>query len=152
MKSVLAFDLGSKCGWAFCTERGAAVHSGLILSTPTRFESQGMRGIKFERAVNALFDSFRPAIVVFERVHAHSSTIAAQVWGAYSTILMKICEERGVPFEGYSVQEIKKHATGKGNAKKDIMVIAARRRWPDQDIISDDVADALHIMALGLSK
>ena len=30
-------------------------------------------------------------------------------------------------------------------------IAAAKRRYPEQDIVSDDVADALHIMALGLS-
>jgi crossover junction endodeoxyribonuclease RuvC len=152
VRNVLAFDLGSKCGWAFSAEAGAPVHSGLLVTTPTRFESQGMRAIKFERGINALLDTWRPAIVAFERIHRHTSTIAGQVWGMYSSLLMKICDERDVPYEGYSVQEIKKHATGRGNANKELMIGAASRRWPDQDILTDDVADALHIMALGLSK
>lgn len=152
MKNVLAFDLGSKCGWAFSAEAGAAVHSGLLVTTPTRFESQGMRAVKFERGVVALVDTWKPGLVCFERVHRHSSTIAGQVWGGFSTLLMKICEERGLLYEGYSVQEIKKAATGRGNAKKELMIAAAKRRWPDQDILTDDVADALHIMAIGLNK
>lgn len=152
MNRVLGFDLGSKCGWAFSEKPGAPVHSGLLRTEPTRFESQGMRYIKFERGVRELIAAFHPAVVAFERVHAHSSTIAAQVWGAYSSILMKVCDEHDIPYEGFSVQAIKQHATGKGNANKKLMVAAAERRWPDQDIITDDVADALHVMALGLSK
>ena len=152
MNNVLGFDLGSKCGWAFSAAAGAPVHSGLLNTTPTRFESQGMRAIKFERGINALIATWEPKIVAFERVHRHSSTIAGQVWGMYSSLLMKVCDECGVPYEGYSVQEIKKYATGRGNANKELMIKAATRRWPDQDILTDDVADALHIMALGLSK
>lgn len=152
MNNVLAFDLGSKCGWAHCAAPGSPVSSGLIRTAPTRFESQGMRGVKFEKAVIALLDAYQPRLVAFERVHRHSSTIAAQVWGAYSTLLMKLCDERDITYKGYSVQEIKKHATGKGNASKELMIAAATRRWPDQHIVTDDVADALHIMALGLKE
>jgi Holliday junction resolvasome RuvABC endonuclease subunit len=152
VKKVLAFDLGTKCGWAFSEAPGAPVHSGLIRTDPTRFESQGMRAIKFERAVKELLLAFKPTHVLFERVHAHSSVIAAQVWGSYSSLLMKVCEEAEVTYEGISVQAIKQHATGKGNATKALMVAAAKRRWPEQDIITDDVADALHLLALGLSK
>jgi len=152
MNNVLGFDLGSKCGWAFSASAGAPVHSGLLVTTPTRFESQGMRMIKFARGVTTLIDTWRPGIVCFERVHRHSSTIAGQVWGAYSARLMEICDENDILYEGYSVQEIKKAATGRGNANKELMIEAAKRRWPDQDILTDDVADALHIMALGLSK
>jgi Holliday junction resolvasome RuvABC endonuclease subunit len=152
MKNVLGFDLGSKCGWAFSAGAGEAVHSGLLKTTPTRFESQGMRAVKFEKGVLLLMTTFKPDFVAFEEVRRHSSTIAGQVWGLYSGILMKLCEERGITYAGYGVGTIKKHATGKGNASKELMIGAAEVRWPEQDIITDDVADALHIMALGLTQ
>lgn len=151
MNSVLAFDLGSKCGWAH-SAKGGPVHSGLIKTTPTRFESQGMRAIKFERAVRELLTTFHPGIVYFEEVRRHSSTISAQVWGAYSSLLMKVTDEWGVDYQGVPVGVIKKHATGKGNASKELMIAAAKRRWPEQDVHDDNIADALHIMSLGLSK
>lgn len=111
-----------------------------------------MRAIKFERGVTELLATFKPDLVVFETVHRHTSTISAQIWGSYSMALMKLCEELGITYEGHGVGQIKKHATGKGNASKELLVEAAKRRWPEQDIITDDVSDALHLMSLGLSK
>lgn len=145
---ILALDLGTKCGWAFSEQPGEPMHSGLINSAPTRFESQGMRYIKFETAVRTLLQTWQPRAVAFERVHRHSSTIAAQVWGAYSALLMKLCDEAGIEYTGFSVQAIKQHATGKGNASKQMMIAAAERRFPHQDILTDDVADAIHLLQL----
>lgn len=148
MKRILAFDLGTSAGHASYVD--GLIQSGLIRTQPTRFESQAIRYIKFERAVVALFDVIKPDIVFFERVHRHVSTIASQVYGGYLTTLMVACEKRGVPFEGLSVQAIKKFAVGRGNAPKELMIAAAKKRFPDQEILSDDVADALWIMALGM--
>jgi Holliday junction resolvasome RuvABC endonuclease subunit len=55
------------------------------------------------------------------------------------------CEERKIPYEGIPVATIKKHATGKGNAKKDAMMEAARARWPSVALEDDNHADALWI-------
>lgn len=42
-----------------------------------------------------------------------------------------------------------KYATGKGNASKDAVLAAAVRRYPDIDVSSNDIADAVILMAIG---
>lgn len=42
-----------------------------------------------------------------------------------------------------------KYATGKGNAKKDSVLAAVVRRYPDIDIDGHDIADAVVLMAIG---
>ena len=152
MKTVLGFDLGTKCGWAFGKKAGGLTACGVLRTQPTRFESQGMRYIKFERGVRELIAVYKPDLVVFERVHGHTGTIAAQVYGAYSALLMKQCDEAGIPYEGYTVQQIKKHATTKTNASKALMLGMAKHKYPHLEFETDDAADAAHLTALAISK
>ena len=63
--------------------------------------------------------------------------------------LAAVCLEQGVKCTGFPVQTIKKFMTGKGNATKDEMILAARLRGFDPK--SDDEADAIAIMLLGLT-
>ena len=44
---------------------------------------------------------------------------------------------------------LKKFATGKGNAGKDEMLAAAIRRYPSVEIVDNNVADAMHLAAMG---
>ena len=53
-------------------------------------------------------------------------------------------ELRGVPYEGVPVGTIKRHATGKGNAPKEAMIIAARARGFSP--ADDNEADAIAIL------
>jgi len=61
-------------------------------------------------------------------------------------------EDHQVDYQGFSSTEVKKHFTGKGNAKKDQMIAEAKRRWPTVDIGSDDQADALAVLSLAQSR
>lgn len=62
------------------------------------------------------------------------------------------CEDNGVNYRGYSPMEVKKHATGKGNASKELMVVSAQAKWPGVDITDDNQADALWILDLAASE
>lgn len=138
---ILAIDPGTLCGWAITDQE-----SGVWNLRPARDEGQGKRYLLFERkfaaAVNADVD-----LVVYEDVKRHSGTQAAHVYGGLVAILQKVCEQHGVPYKGIGVSTIKKHATGKGNAKKGAMVQAARRKWGTL-VREDNHADALWIMDL----
>jgi Holliday junction resolvasome RuvABC endonuclease subunit len=59
------------------------------------------------------------------------------------------CKVRKIDAVGLSVTEIKKHATGKGNADKQMMIESAYQRW---GIVTDssDEADSLAILSLAL--
>lgn len=56
-----------------------------------------------------------------------------------------------VSYRGYSPAEIKKHATGKGNAGKPMMLAAAVRKWPDWSG-DDNEADARWLVDLAMKK
>jgi len=58
------------------------------------------------------------------------------------------CGKHGIPYMGVPVGTIKKHATGKGNASKEGMVVAAiENGWQPKD---DNEADALWLLDLVL--
>jgi Holliday junction resolvasome RuvABC endonuclease subunit len=78
-------------------------------------------------------------------VRAHAGVDAAHAYGGALATVSSWCEERGIPYEGIPVATIKKHATGKGNAKKDAMMAAASSRWPSVTLEDDNHADALWI-------
>ena len=55
------------------------------------------------------------------------------------------CTERSLEHVGINTSTVKKRATGKGNAPKPAMLAAARERWPELDVESHDLADALWV-------
>ena len=51
---------------------------------------------------------------------------AAHAYGGFMAHLTAWCEHHNIPYAGVPVGTIKKHATGKGNASKDLMIGAAK--------------------------
>jgi hypothetical protein len=140
--TVLALDLGTKTGWA--TRVGGVVASGVCDLKGSRYEGGGMRFLRFRRWLDDV--AAEATEIVFEEVRAHKGTDAAHVYGGLLAMLTAWCEEYRVPYRGVPVGEIKKHATGKGNAKKGAMMAAATARgWSFAD---DNEADALWILDL----
>lgn len=58
------------------------------------------------------------------------------------------CERLGLPWYPLNLMTSKKHATGKGNAKKPDMQAAAKARWGVD--LGEDEADAAHAEAYAL--
>ncbi len=83
--------------------------------------------------------------VAIEEVRRHMGVDAAHAYGGALAVVTAWCEANGVPYEGLPVATIKKHATGKGNAKKDAMMNAAALKWPHIVLEDDNHADALLI-------
>ena len=69
---------------------------------------------------------------------------AAHAYGGFMAHLTAWCEQQDIAYEGVPVGTIKRHATGKGNANKTMMIEAARNRG---HLPSDDnEADALALV------
>lgn len=81
--------------------------------------------------------------VSFSRV-THGLILHAKLLG----VVEQFTFSRGIPVSYYAATQVKKFATGKGNADKAAMLSAARRRWKWRNVTSDDEADALWIWAL----
>lgn len=143
---LLAIDPGTNCGWAIRHHDGSC-QSGTWSLKGGRHEGGGMRFVRLRGYLEELHARTPIERVAYEEVRRHLGTDAAHIYGGVIATLTAFCEGRDpkIPYEGIPVATIKKCATGKGNADKEAMLAAARRRWPDQQIDSYDQADALWI-------
>ncbi len=142
--AILALDLGTTTGWALKSLDGL-ITSGTASFRPRRFDGGGMRYLRFVNWLTELDQLAGPiATIWFEEVRRHAGTDAAHVYGGLMATLTAWAEMRGVPYQGVPVGTIKKHATGKGNASKAMMIEAAQARgYRPAD---DNEADAIAIL------
>lgn len=142
MLNILALDVATKCGW--CTKTA----HGTWNLTPKRDESSGMRLLRFKSKIKEVILMEEIDLVVFERsagFHKNALIVQAELHG----VLKLYLEENKIEYRAYSASEIKKHATGKGNANKDLMVRSAQQKlgMVGED---DNEADAMWIYDLAI--
>lgn len=114
-----------------------------------RDESGGMRLMRFRDKMRIIRNAAGIDLVVFEAArHAGKFGIGAlTVQAEIQGVLKLLCEEWDLQFKGYSPNEIKKHATGKGNSGKPEMIKAAEAKW-GRVFTDDNEADALWLLDL----
>ena len=146
--TILALDLGTTTGWALRSSDGT-INSGSTSFRPQRFEGGGMRFLRFKRWLAELKDMTGGIhALYFEEVRRHVSTDAAHAYGGFLATLTAWCEHHQIPYQGVPVGTIKKHATGKGNASKDDVLIAMRALGHAP--ADDNEADALALLRWAL--
>jgi len=142
-KNILCLDLGKTMGWAVC--KSGSIFSGIEKLHGNRFSGGGMPFLKFRQWLDSLKcngETFHA--IYFEEVRRHLGVDAAHVYGGFLATLTAWCEDQEVPYQGVSVATIKKHATGKGNAKKPEIIDAMQKKgFNPQD---DNEADALALL------
>ncbi len=136
---ILALDIATKTGWKTETS------SGVWDLKPNRGESEGMRVVRFKSKVKEMISLEGITLISYERpagFHKGALMVASEMVG----VLKDLCIEMGIELACYSATEIKKFATGKGNANKDKMIEAAKAcGYHPQD---DNEADAIHLYLL----
>jgi len=137
----LALDVATNCGWAI-----SKTVFGCWTLNIKRDESSGMRMVRFKAKLMEVIESERINLVTFERsAGQNQSSVITQ--SELHGVLKLLLEELGIEYRAYSASEIKKFATGKGNANKAAMVLAAQNNYGYQGV-NDNEADALHILHL----
>jgi Holliday junction resolvasome RuvABC endonuclease subunit len=141
--NILAVDPATRCGWAH-----SAGASGTWDLSIRRDESAGMRLLRLRGKLEEIRATVGVDLLVYEAArHAAPKMAGALVVQAtLQGVLLLWAEQNRVEYRGYSPSEIKKHATGKGNAGKDVMLAAARARWPT--VGDDNEADARWLLDL----
>lgn len=148
---ILSIDPGIHCGWACLNAQNPATCDlqsyvwGTWNLAGNRFEGAGFRFLRFKNCLETISINGLPDIVIYEEVRGHLGTDAAHLYGGIVSHLQAWCEEKKIPYSGVPVGTIKKHATGKGNADKDTMLLAAKNLW-GLDVTNSDEADALFIL------
>jgi Holliday junction resolvasome RuvABC endonuclease subunit len=148
---VLGLDLSKRgTGWAFRSP-GGLVSSGVQAFHVARDESPGMLFVRFRRWLNDLCRTWEPDLVAYERPF-HRGGSSTEILIGFATRVQEVCAAREIEHAVVPPSTLKLFATGRGNASKTTMVAAARRRWPDERIQTDDQADALWVMAWAVDQ
>ena len=140
--NILALDIATKTGWY----NGATVGGGVWNLTARKDESKGMPLLRLRAKLQEINNIEPIDVIVFERpagMHKHAIISQSEKHG----ICKAFCEDNGIEYRAYSAGEIKKFATGKGNAKKDQMIQACVDTYQVQPI-DDNHADAIHLYYL----
>lgn len=137
INKILCIDIGSTSGWAYFDNK---ITSGSIKFKDNNYSGGGAKYLNFANWLK----KFKPDIVYFEEVKKHSGTIAAHTYGGFLAVLTAWAEKNNIPYTGVGVGIIKKHFTGKGNAKKQEMINAAE--FLGHKVKDDNEADALGLL------
>lgn len=141
---ILALDPATHCGFAH-----SAGASGTWDLSIRKDESAGMRLIRLQGKLEEIRTGVGIDLVVYEAaryVGVRGGDRALAVQSMLQGVILLWCETNSLAYRGYSPAEVKKAATGKGNARKELVLAAARRRWPD--VLDDNQADALWLLDL----
>jgi hypothetical protein len=141
--TTLALDLGTTAGWAIRLPSGQII-SGSRSFKPGRYEGGGVRFLRFTAWLDEQNGLYPVGLLVFEEVRRHAGVDAAHVYGGLMATLTAWCEAKQIPYQGVPVGTIKKHATGKGNANKLLMMQAMVDKGHNP--CDDNEADALALL------
>lgn len=145
-RSILALDLATRTGWAH-----SSGPSGVQDFSPRRGDSPGMRWLEFASWLNRVLDSVPTDIIAYEQAH-HRGGAPTHVAHALIGQVEAVAAERNIELTNRHTATIKKHATGKGNADKGAVVVAAAAKWPDKKLSDDNECDALWLLDLVQSE
>ena len=143
--NILALDPATECGWAH--SRG---QSGTWSLRVRSDESDGMRLVRLQAKLDEIKHALGVDLLVFEAARAMRFGNATRVAGEIGGAVKLWATHNGINYRGYSPSEIKRHATGKGNADKLAMFEAARVKWPR--VAGEDEADALWLLDLATNE
>ncbi len=149
---ILALDPATHCGWA----HRPMMKCGVWDLSIRRDESSGMRLIRFESYLKWVSKEGGIDLLVYEaaRHGAPKMQGALVVQSELQSVIKMFCEKREIEYRGYSPSEIKKHATGKGNAPKQMVIDAVKKKWGNRwgKKIDDNQADAIWLLDLAVTE
>ena len=152
--NILAVDAASRCGWAL--SMCGTLESGVEDFSLRRGESPGARFLRFRKWLHDVSDLCRRQTgrdlepIAFEQAHHRGGHATELLVGLTTRLQEHQATIAGCECIGIHSGSLKKHATGKGNAKKPEMILAAQQRWgvAPRD---DNEADALMLLAFALA-
>lgn len=114
----------------------------------------GLTGLERLRFITSTVGQFVrcypvPELVVVEGLAYSSTTGAATERGALWWFVVNLVDQGRLPYAVVPPTCRAKYATGKGNAPKDQVMLAAAKRYAGWDIRGNDEADAVILAAMG---
>lgn len=143
--NILALDIATRTGWAY--RINGKILSGVQDFSLKRGDSPGMRFLRFQKWLSE-FCSMEDLLVVYEQPNQRGGAPTAVLLGMVA-FLQGFCASKGLEHTAVGISVLKKYATGKGNAGKDLMITAANkllRAQGSNPTESDDEADAICLL------
>jgi len=147
MITCLGVDASTKTGLALVSQEGE------VLQQEELAYPKGMKGI--ERATNiaesilARVQEYKPDIIVTEGYALHAKfNLATMV--ELGTVMRLYWHVNHLNWYEVAPTALKKFVSGKGNCKKDVMILEAYKRF-GFETSNDNVADAIGLAHIGLS-
>ena len=148
-KNVLCLDLGRRTGWSYI-KRDGTVNSGmheLFVEGPHKAFNDGQRGNALSRFIGVLGDQvggWDAIVVEYVNPNTHKGGRQIEMHQLYRAATMMYAALMGIPVYPIPIQTWKGHATGNGNASKELVQESVRKLgYPTFDF---DEADAIGIM------
>ena len=146
--NILALDLATQTGWATNYE---GKRCGTAKFEVKRGESPGMRFLRCRAWLKDMRDLLHRKIdlIVYEQAHYRGGAATAACVGL-ATEVIAFAAEYSIEIMAVHTKELKRFATGKGNAKKPEMIQAAKDRGYEP--ANDDEGDAALLLEFAMSE
>ncbi len=152
---ILALDPGMSLGWALGEHLHDPTFGTVYLNGyegARRSDSRGGLYAHLDATLRAMEQAHgRPTVVAFELPLGLRGRAAQRItWGVVA-VIERVAFEWESEVVTVTPSELKREATGKGNAKKPAIVAAARRLW-GVAVQTDHEADALFVYQLAAAR
>jgi crossover junction endodeoxyribonuclease RuvC len=142
---VMGVDTSTKTGYVILDDEGGVVNVGVLNHKPE--SNRFARFHKYVREIAELVDAYGVDLVIIEGYSYAGKFNNSLQYELGACIRMKLFED-GTPFVEVQPTSLKKFVTGKGNCKKDLMLLNVYKRW-DFDTSDDNEADAYGLAQMG---
>ena len=142
-KHVLALDIAEHTGYHSIYDSGVAYFPKTETAAKkygSSYQQHKAFGDWLEKIT--VDNGFR--VVAVEDVNVGKNFIALRKLSELRGVLYYVCAKLDIPIVFFNVSDIKRFATGDGNANKEKMMEYCRKRWHIEPI-DDNNADAIHI-------
>jgi len=141
---IMGVDTSTKTGYVIMTG-DSVMNVGVITHKPrpNRYERYAAYAI----SLMGLVEQYDIELVLIEG-YSFGSKFNHQIQYELGAVLRYSLWQAGIPFVEVSPPSLKKFVTGKGNAKKDLMLLEVYKRW-DFDTGNDNEADAYGLAQFG---
>lgn len=143
-REVLSLDIAEHTGY-YSTHGYGTWHFPPTDRAPKKLGSEYEQHRQFYLTIKNFILEHRIKVVAAEDVNVSKNFMAIRKLSEFRGVLYALCAELNVPIVFFNVTQLKRWATGSGNADKKKMMEYAVKRWHIDPEGDDNVGDACHI-------
>lgn len=143
--NILALDLATKTGHALLAN-GLITHGAQAFPSLREEEHPGLRYLRFQRWLRTRISEDKPTLIVVEMAGHFRSLPAQSICVGFRGILLSTSSYYDIPLFEVANSTLKKWAAGHGRADKEMMLKAARAKYPAERFVDDNACDAFLLL------